>query len=71
MVGMEQFTAYLKNHRGKQQELAKFLGLRPSTVCQWKEVPIAHVRKVSEFTGIPTQVLRPDLHAAIGSEAAE
>lgn len=68
---MEQFIAYLKAHRGKQQELARFLGLVPSTVSQWKAVPIEHVRKVAEFTGIPTQVLRPDLHAAIATEAAK
>lgn len=67
---MEHLIAYFKANRGKQRELATHLGLYPSTVSQWKDVPSEHVRKVSEFTNIPIADLRPDL-AAIFAEAAQ
>jgi len=41
--------------------LANQLGLTHSAVWQWKEVPIKHVNKVAEITGIPRKVLRPDV----------
>ena len=67
---MEHLITYLKSNRGKQQELAKFLGLYPSTVSQWRAVPAEHVRKVYDFTGIALQLLRPDLYDGM-KEAAE
>ena len=57
---MEELIAYLKANRGKQTELAAALGLQPSTVSQWKAVPIEHVAEVSAFTGIAREVLCPD-----------
>lgn len=62
---MEQLVAYLKSNRGQQIALAKHLGLYPSTVSQWKQVPAEHVRRVSEFTGIPMAVLRPDIFEGV------
>lgn len=65
---MEHLIAFFKANRGKQKELADYLGLYPSTVNQWKDVPAEHVRKVSDFTGISLTKLRPDLYK--GVEAA-
>ena len=62
---MEQLVAYLKSNRGQQIALAKHLGLYPSTVSQWKQVPAEHVRRVAEFTGIPPTVLRPDVFEGV------
>jgi len=66
---MEHLIAYFKANRGKQRELAEHLGLYPSTVSQWKNVPLDYVVKVSQFTGIPAKTLRPDA-AAIFAETA-
>lgn len=62
---MEHLLAYFKANRGKQRELATHLGLFPSTVSQWKEVPAHHARKVAEFTGIPVEQLRPDVFGEV------
>lgn len=66
---MEHLIAYLKANRGQQRKLATELGLWPSTVSQWKDVPAEHVRKVAEFTGISPAVLRPDLFEGMESAA--
>lgn len=66
---MEHLTAFFKAHRGQQIALAKHLGLYPSTVSQWKDVPPEHVRKVHEFTGIPLAKLRPDLYKGMETAA--
>lgn len=43
-----------------QFRLAKHLGLQPSTVSQWKSVPVEYLPEVSEFTGIAREDLVPD-----------
>lgn len=57
---MEKLTKFFKSNRGTQVRLAERLGLRPSTVSQWKSVPIEHLAEVSEFTGISREELCPD-----------
>lgn len=42
--------------------LAKALGLTPSAVHQWGEVPAERVLEVERITGIPKSQLRPDLY---------
>lgn len=59
---MEKLTEYLKANRGKAKKLAEHLGLSPSTISQWKNVPPEHLRGIEDFTGIPRQQLRPDLY---------
>lgn len=59
---MDKLRAYLKANRGKAIELARHLGLSPSTVSQWQDVPPEHVRKISDFTGLSPSELRPDLY---------
>jgi DNA-binding transcriptional regulator YdaS (Cro superfamily) len=56
---MEKLIEYFKANRGMQLKLAKHLNLQPSTVSQWKNVPVEHLPEVSAFTGIPRQELVP------------
>lgn len=44
--------------------MAEELGIKASAIPQWKHVPVHHVRKVSEATGIPMHELRPDVYRA-------
>jgi len=57
---MEKLIEYFKANRGTQIRLARRLGLQPSTVSQWKSVPVEHLPEVSDFTGIPREDLVPD-----------
>jgi len=59
MVGMEKLIEFFKANRGTQVRLAERLGLQPSTISQWKNVPVEHLPEVSEFTGIPREDLVP------------
>ncbi len=55
--------ALLNERRIVHAELAAYCGVRPPAVSQWiakDQVPAQRARKVSEFTGIPLEVLRPD-----------
>jgi len=50
-------------------KLAEAAGVHWSTVCSWKRtkqrlVPVHRARQVSDATGIPLHVLRPDIWAA-------
>jgi DNA-binding transcriptional regulator YdaS (Cro superfamily) len=67
---MEKLIEYFKANRGMQLKLAKHLGLQPSTVSQWKSVPVDHLPEVAEFTGIPREELLPDAFRP-AREAAE
>jgi hypothetical protein len=58
---MEHLTAWIAGGRGRLTDLATACGITHSAVYQWKKVPAEHARKVSEFTGIPLDQLRPDL----------
>lgn len=47
-----------------RSELARRLGLSPVSVHNWKAVPITRLDAVSAATGIPAELLRPDLFPA-------
>ena len=57
---MEKLIEYFKANRGTQIRLAKHLGLQPSTVSQWKSVPVEHLADVEAFTGIAREELLPE-----------
>jgi len=57
---MKKLSEFFKANRGAQKRLAEQLGLQPSTVSQWKSVPVEHLPEVAEFTGIPREELVPD-----------
>ncbi|WP_331373800.1 YdaS family helix-turn-helix protein [Sinorhizobium chiapasense] len=56
---MEALIKYFKANRGAQSALAKRLGRWPSTISQWKQVPVDYLAEVEEFTGIPREQLLP------------
>lgn len=58
-------TSYIEP-RGRLTEISRALDVSHSTVLRWAagRVPAERVRAVSRYTGIPPQVLRPDLFDA-------
>lgn len=60
---MEQIRAT----HGLSRQIADALGLSPSTVSEWRRVPAHHVQKVAEITGLPPEVLRPDVFRRSGN----
>jgi DNA-binding transcriptional regulator YdaS (Cro superfamily) len=57
---LDVFRAY-----GTASNLAKSLGVSRQAVCQWHKVPLKYVRRISAFTGILPEVLRPDIYAEL------
>ncbi|MCA1490118.1 helix-turn-helix domain-containing protein [Ensifer sp. NBAIM29] len=57
---MQRLRNYFKANRGAQSRLAEHLGLWPSTISQWKQVPVEHLAEVSAFTGISRSQLLPE-----------
>jgi DNA-binding transcriptional regulator YdaS (Cro superfamily) len=43
--------------------LAINLGITRQAVSKWKQVPIRHVPKIMEITGLSREFLRPDIYA--------
>lgn len=41
--------------------LSEALGLSRGAASQWREIPIDHVARLEKLTGIPREVLRPDV----------
>ncbi len=60
MNGMEKFNEYFKAHHGEKRRLAESLNLAPSTVTQWKSIPVEYLPEISAWTGIPREELVPD-----------
>lgn len=52
------FRAY-----GGVSALADILGVSRQAVWQWEQVPIKYLKQIEADTGIPRQLLRPDLYA--------
>jgi DNA-binding transcriptional regulator YdaS (Cro superfamily) len=59
---MEHLNAYLKAKRGRLSRLAEELDITPGAIAQWKEVPDDKLIAIETATGIPRQLLRPDLY---------
>lgn len=55
-------SAYLHARRGRLRDLAKAIGIAPSTITQWARVPAERVLDVERLTSIPRTDLRPDLY---------
>jgi hypothetical protein len=41
--------------------MSKALGLSRGAASLWDEIPVDHVHKLEKLTGIPREVLRPDI----------
>lgn len=53
--------AFACEKAGNAAALARKLGISKQAVSQWTEIPIRHVHKIKEVTGIPLTDLRPDV----------
>jgi hypothetical protein len=42
-------------------KLSECLGLSRGAASQWREIPVDHVARLEQLTGIPREVLRPDI----------
>lgn len=60
MHGMEMLRYWFKGGRGRMTGLAEHLGISKAAFASWKEIPRQRVAAISEFTGLPERVLRPD-----------
>lgn len=58
---MEVLRQYLKGERGRLTTLAEALGVYPSAISQWSQVPAERVPAVAQATGLSRHDLRPDL----------
>ncbi|MGN7750592.1 YdaS family helix-turn-helix protein [Sinorhizobium sp. 22678] len=59
---METLLTYLKAERGRLSRLADALAITPAAIKQWAIVPADKLIAIEAATGIPRQVLRPDLY---------
>jgi DNA-binding transcriptional regulator YdaS (Cro superfamily) len=50
---------------GGLSKMARALGVSPSAASTWKRAPPRHLPRLEQLTGIPGQVLRPDLYEPI------
>ncbi len=58
---MDRLREYLDEERGRRSRLAIAIGISPSAISMWEQVPSDRVTDVSRATGIPPEQLRPDL----------
>ncbi len=59
---MSALKEYLNAERGRLTTLAIDLGINPGAISQWTQVPAERVVAVEGATGIPRELLRPDLY---------
>ena len=59
----KQLVEYLRAEWGRQSRLAEDLGVSSGAIHQWvkRKVPAERLYEVARLTGIPAQVLRPDI----------
>ena len=62
IMDIERFNM-IKDHYGTISKMARALGVSPQTVCNWRarDIPHDHAYWISQDTGIPMVVIRPDL----------
>jgi DNA-binding transcriptional regulator YdaS (Cro superfamily) len=58
---MEKFREYLKANRGTATRISETIGVLPSTVSLWKQIPAEYVLAIEGVTGISRHDLRPDV----------
>lgn len=44
-----------------KNKLAEGLGIKKQNLTRWKKVPVNHVNKVAELTGIPREKILPSV----------
>ena len=53
----------IKRRAGSGYRLAAELGLSHQAIYNWRRVPVHHVRRVAELTGLSREQIRPDIFA--------
>jgi DNA-binding transcriptional regulator YdaS (Cro superfamily) len=51
--------------------IARIIGVVPSAVTQWRRVPLKHVPKLAEVTGLSCHQIRPDFFPEAGFKPAD
>lgn len=67
---MDKLIAWLNEVRGRRVELATALGIGPSALSQWANVPADRCLEVERVTGISRHDLRPDVFGPAADTAA-
>lgn len=65
---MEHLITWFKAGRGRKIRLAETLGIHPSAVSQWVQVPAERVLDVERVSGISRHDLRPDVFGPASAE---
>jgi len=50
------------NAVGTRYRLSQLVGVVPSSVLRWTKIPAGRIVQVEKVTGVPREVLRPDLY---------
>lgn len=53
---------------GSQVKLAKLLGITHQAISKWQDVPIHHLIRIEQLTGVHRSLLRPDLYEEPGQK---
>lgn len=67
---MEKLREFLNQQRGRRVWLAATLGVSPSAISMWTNVPSGRVLEIERLTGVSRHDLRPDIFGS-KPEAAE
>lgn len=59
--GAERLREWCKEERGRAKNLATFLGVTSASFAFWDRVMAERLGEVANYTGIPRELLRPDL----------
>lgn len=67
---MKALTIWLDEERGRRKRLAEALGIEPSAISQWPDVPPGRVLDIERITGVSRHDLRPDVFGTKEDAAA-
>lgn len=70
VAGMIDFRDMLHSQRGLARKIADACGINDSAVSQWRRVPAQRVLDVERVTGVPREILRPDIFGSGSSASA-
>ena len=52
---------------GTKRKLAAAIGIREQSLNKWKDIPRKRIMAVHRATGVPLEILAPDLYATTSS----
>jgi hypothetical protein len=69
LIGMSDIVKKAIEQSGGPTKLARHLGIKQPSIAGWKQIPAERVVGVEEASGIPREVLRPELYAGMDTRA--